>query len=89
MARMYWDKEKRDWVETRPARPDTGIQIMSDLAAFKSPLEGHKTIEGRAAFREELKRNNCRQVDPSEWRAVYKNPYFALKRNLPLNGEKR
>lgn len=63
--------------------------VQSDLAAFKSPLEGHPTIEGRAALREELKRNECRLVDPTEFKAVYTNPSFALKRNLPLNGEKR
>ena len=87
MARMYWDREKRDWVEYRPARPENkSARIQSDLKAFKSPLEGHKVIEGRYQLREELARNNCRQVDPSEWKAVYKNPSFALKRGLPLDG---
>lgn len=71
-----------------PRVPQTAT-VLSDIAAFKSPLEGHKLIDGRSQLREELKRNNCRQVEPSEWRPVYKNPTFALKRGLALNGEKR
>lgn len=67
----------------------SGPAIQSDLSPFKSPLEGHKMIDGRAHLREELKRNNCRLVDNTEWKPVYKNPSFALKRGLPLNGEKR
>lgn len=60
--------------------------VQSDLKPFKSPLEGHPVIDGRRALREELARNNCRLVDPTEHRAVYKNPSFALKRGLPLDG---
>jgi len=68
---------------------NAGPTIQSDIKPFKSPLEGHKVIDGRRAFREELARNNCRMVEPSEWKPVYRNPSFALKRGLPLNGEKR
>lgn len=68
---------------------ETGPKVIKDIAPFKSPLEGHPVIDGRRQLREELKRNNCRIVEPSEWKPVYKNPSFALKRGLPLNGEKR
>jgi hypothetical protein len=63
--------------------------VMRDIGAFKSPLAGHKWIDGRTQLRDELSRNNCRLVDKSEWKPVYKNPTFALKRGLALNGEKR
>lgn len=44
--------------------------IQSDLPAYMSPL-GTGLIDGRRARREELKRNNCREVDPSEHRVEY------------------
>jgi hypothetical protein len=47
-------------------------QVMPDMAGYVSPLsepgERPAWIEGRHARREELKRNNCREVDPSEYR---------------------
>lgn len=42
------------------------IYVMSDLPGYRSPL-GTGWIEGRAARREDLKRGNCREVDPGEW----------------------
>lgn len=66
--------------------------VRSDFAAFKSPLDGpdgtHKVIDGRAALREELKRNECRLVERGESnrKPGYINPHFAMKRGLPLNG---
>lgn len=75
-------------VERQFAEPlARGPMIQSDLAAFKSPLEGHKIIEGRAQLRDELKRNNCRIVEPSEWlkgKPGYSNPKFAHKRGLQV-----
>lgn len=40
-------------------------QVMSDAAAYLSPL-GTGEIDGRYARREDMKRGNCREVDPSE-----------------------
>ncbi len=59
-------------------------RVLSDIAAYRSPL-GDGVIEGRAARREHLKRNNCREVDPSEFKPTYRNPEFAAKRGLPLD----
>jgi hypothetical protein len=61
-----------------------GPYVQSDIPAYKSPL-GNGVIDGRSARREELKRNNCREVDPSEWRPTYRNPNFAQKRGLSLS----
>lgn len=52
--------------------------VISDLPAYMSPL-GTGMIDGRAARREDLKRNNCREVDPSEYRPKYLNENFARK----------
>jgi hypothetical protein len=52
--------------------------VMSDLPAYVSPL-GDGVVEGRAARREHLKRNGCREVDPSEYKPTYLNREFAAK----------
>lgn len=60
--------------------------VRSDLPAYQSPVTG-KVIEGRAARREDLARAGCREVDPSEYKPVYKNYEFCQKRRLPYMGD--
>lgn len=87
MTRYVWRKGL-GVIEAASAPPRRSAPyVQSDITPFKSPLEGHKLIEGRAQLREELNRNNCRIADPSEWhggRPHYINPSFTKKRNLPL-----
>jgi hypothetical protein len=59
-------------VEKENAPPAHGFSIWSDLRAYRSPL-GTGWVDGRAARREDLKRHNCREVDPSEWKPTYSN----------------
>jgi hypothetical protein len=49
--------------------------IVSDLPEYISPVT-RKPIEGRAARREDLKRSGCREVDPSEYKPVYRSDRF-------------
>ena len=42
------------------------IYVIPDTPGYRSPL-GTGWIEGRRARREDLKRGNCREVDPGEW----------------------
>lgn len=65
-------------VEKETAPPPSGFSIWSDLAAYKSPL-GTGWVDGRAARREEMKRHNCRPVDPSEWKPTYTNQRYVEK----------
>lgn len=68
-------------------RPATvAPSIWSDLRPYKSPL-GTGVVDGRTARREDLKRGGCREVDPGEFNAVYRNPAFAAKRGLELGGD--
>ena len=72
-----------DWVPVdafQKAAP-AGPFIMRDTPAYKSPVTG-KVIEGRVARREDLKRSGCREVDPGEFKPVYRNPRFAKKKRL-------
>jgi hypothetical protein len=73
MARFVWrDGHFRDPRTNEPMDLPEGDcisapQIISDLPAYMSPL-GTGLIDGRRARREDLKRHNCREVDPGEWR---------------------
>ena len=55
------------------------------MKPYVSPVTG-KVIEGRAARREDLARTGCREVDPSEYKPVYKNYEFCQTRRLPYEG---
>ncbi len=71
--RYYWDKAARNWVEYKPSAPEPRVFLWNDLPGYRSPL-GTGYIEGRAARREDLKRGNCREVDPSEFTPRLVNP---------------
>lgn len=58
-------------------------QIMRDIPEYRSPL-GTGTISSRSHRREDLKRANCREVDPSEFKPTYLNERFARKHGLPF-----
>lgn len=66
MTRYLWDKEAGEWVERLYVPPAPRVAVWGDLPAYKSPL-GTGMVEGRAARREDLKRGNCREVDPGEF----------------------
>lgn len=86
-ARYLW--RGGEWVDVRdlgPRQPSRTPYVWSDLPAYKSPL-GTGVVEGRTARREEMKRHNCREVDPTEFNAVYRNPKFAKKYGLELGGD--
>lgn len=83
--RWRWNGKKLVRVdEDAPYAPR--LQVVPDLPGYLSPV-GAGWIEGRAARREDLKRTNCREVDPSEFDGKYRNPRFAKKYGLPLSEE--
>lgn len=86
-ARFLW--RGGEWVDVRdlgPRPPSRTPHIWSDLPAYKSPL-GTGVIEGRAARREEMKRSNCREVAPDEWKGGYRNAAFCRKHGLEQTGD--
>lgn len=52
--------------------------VQSDLAPYQSPL-GNYWVDGRSARREDLKRNGCREVDPTEYRPEYSRATFEAR----------
>lgn len=58
-----------NWTSQPVAMPS----VQSDIEPYKSPL-GNYMVDGRAARREDLKRNGCREVDPSEYEPVFRSP---------------
>jgi hypothetical protein len=86
MTKHVW--YEGDWVPvTAFARaPQVGPMIIRDTPEYRSPIDG-RLVDGRAARREDLKRNNCREVDPGEFKPVYRNERFAKKNGLELGGD--
>lgn len=71
-----------------PSKAAEGISmpyVRGDLPSYKSPVTG-QIIEGRAARREDLARTGCREVDPSEFKPVYRNYEFCQKYRKPYMG---
>ena len=63
MAKYYW--HNGEWVEKKPVTQSNTPYIWNDLPEYVSPLS-FKPVDGRRARREEMKRFNVREVDPSE-----------------------
>lgn len=85
MPRFIWDRATRQLVEVvdGPRAASVAPSVMRDIPEYKSPV-GSGLITSRSHRREDLKRSGSREVDPSEFKAVYRNPHFAAKRNLPF-----
>lgn len=81
MARYVWkddgfyDRTTGERMEApeRICRP----MVVSDVT-YKSPLSGRE-ITSRSERREEMKRHNVREVDPSEYRPTYRNKKNAIR----------
>lgn len=58
--------------DSPPGTPLAMPRVLSDLSPYQSPL-GDGVVEGRAARREHLKRNGCREVEPGEFRPGYQS----------------
>jgi hypothetical protein len=86
MTKYIWGGD--DWVDvaTLEKAPRVGPFIISDTPTYISPVTG-KPVDGRAARREDLKRSGSREVDPSEFKPVYRNAEFAKKRGLEVGGD--
>lgn len=75
MARYRYDKETGELYEVkeRDHSQPLGVMVRGDLPAYQSPL-GNYWVDGRRARREDLARNNCREVDPSEFKPSWRSP---------------
>ena len=64
--------------------------VISDIPEYASPIDG-KVISTRSERREDLKRNNCVEWEPSlsPTKGKFKNPHFCGKRGLKVAEEFR
>lgn len=64
--------------------------IISDIPEYRSPIDG-RLITSRSERRDDLKRNNCVEWEPSlsPTKGKFKNKRFCEKRGLPLAEEYR
>lgn len=90
MARYVW--KDGDFVSRETGEPmqvtHSGVckpYVMSDTPAYVSPVTG-KTIDGRAARREEMKRENLVELPPRTTKRGVYSEKVAKKFNLPLIG---
>ncbi len=77
-----WNGKRMVRVHDEPLTPR--LQVVPDIKGYLSPV-GTGWVDGRHARREDLKRTNSREVDPSEWKGSYTNERFARKYGLPLS----
>lgn len=64
----------------KPMQTEEGVFrpiVQRDMASYISPVTG-KPVDGRRARREDLKRSNSREVDPSEFRPTYESKARAI-----------
>ncbi len=91
-AKSPWEVSVVELPKSEPAKPrhkelrKANTYVISDIEPYKSPL-GTGVVGSRMARREELKRHNCREVDPSEFKPAYINERFTKKHGLQLSGE--
>ena len=97
MPSYLWSEMAQEWLPAEQvlsarhnSEPDNRSDlpfpyIRGDLKPYVSPITG-KIIEGRAARREDLARSGCREVDPSEYKPIYKNYEFCQAKRLPYMG---
>lgn len=81
----HWvDKATGDRAPVRAEIPS--VHVWSDIPEYRSPIDG-RLISSRSQRREDLKRNNCVEIDPPKRPRGYKNPRFAEKHGLPLRDD--
>jgi hypothetical protein len=64
--------------------------VIPDIPDYRSPVDG-RLIGSRSERRDDLKRNNCVEFEPSmsPTKGKFKNPKFAAKRGLQVSEEYR
>ena len=78
--------EGQNRVHSESKRRVATTNYIPDVTPYLSPL-GTGLVTSRSQRREEFKRHNCRETDPSEWKTGYTNERFARKHGLKLHGE--
>lgn len=76
--------------EVERARPIPTPQVIRDIPEYRSPIDG-RLIGSRSERRDDLKRNNCVEYEPSlsPTKGKFKNPDFCAKRGLQVSEEFR
>jgi hypothetical protein len=72
-----------------PERDEIAVPyVISDIPAYLSPIDG-SYVSGRAARRDDLKRNNCVPYEDAfkPMGGKFRNERFAKKYNLPTSKE--
>ncbi|CAN7598520.1 hypothetical protein LJR234_004626 [Mesorhizobium amorphae] len=95
MARYIWkdsgfyDRQTGEKMRVRKG-PICAPAVMSDIPEYASPIDG-KMITSRSQRRDDLKKNNCVEYEPSlsPTKGKFRNPDFCKKRGLQVSEEFR
>lgn len=70
------------------SRPITMPTIISDIPEYKSPIDG-RMITSRSERRDDLKRNNCVEYEPSmsPTKGKFRSKSFAAKHGVKVSEE--
>lgn len=76
--------------ENELKRPISMPMIISDIPTYRSPVDG-RVISSRSERRDDLKRHNCVEWEPSmsPTKGKYRNKEFCKKRGLQVSEEYR
>jgi hypothetical protein len=90
MARYVWDKATFQFVDRTTRKPmDLPYRgqicaptVISDIPEYLSPIDG-RPITSRSERREDMKRNDCVEIDPPKRPRHFKNKRFTKRHSLP------
>lgn len=88
----FVDRQTRQPMEKPFAGAIVMPTVISDIPEYRSPIDG-RPITSRSHRKEDLKRNNCVEYEPSlsptKGQPKFKNPHFCAKRGLQVAEEFR
>jgi hypothetical protein len=80
---QWINRETGEPLKVDPNWTPQAPHVWRDIPEYRSPIDG-QLIGSRSARREDLKRNNCVEIDPPKRPRGYKNERFAKKHGLTL-----
>lgn len=86
----FFDRQTGAPMEKPFAGQIVAPNVMPDIPDYLSPIDG-RLIGSRSERRDDLKRNNCVEYEPSlsPTKGKFKNPEFCRKRGLSVSEEFR
>ncbi|MGL4558734.1 MAG: hypothetical protein ACRCV5_14620 [Afipia sp.] len=79
----FYDRKTGERMQVKDENAICKPYVVSDIPEYRSPIDG-RPITSRSHRREDLKRNDCYEMDPPKRKRGLGNPRFAAKHGLPV-----